>query len=106
MTEPLGTHRTSLAAWIAALRSELLSAAVTGRDRQPQFAVRQIELELEVVSTQDDDARGEIRFWVVGLEKGQRRTNEATQRIKLLLIPETLAGEVIRVQDQLNKKPE
>ena len=106
MSEPLGTRGTSLATWIAALRSELLSAAITGRNKQPQFAIHQIDLELEVVSTRDDDERGEIKFWVVGLEKGQKRTSEGTQRIKLSLIPETLSGEVVRVQDQLQHEPE
>lgn len=81
---PLGTA-------IAALRKEL-KTAISERDEELEFEIRDLELELtvEAASTHSDDLR--VTAWFLSLNNKAGRGDTIRHRLKLTLAPLVLDG--------------
>ncbi|MER5887182.1 trypco2 family protein [Streptomyces sp. NPDC001941] len=94
-----------LAEWIGALRTELRRAQQTADAHDIHFVVGPVELELEIATTRETGASGEVKFWVVGAAGSGRHVGESRQRITLSLTPEVPDGTPVKVGDQLDRQP-
>lgn len=70
---------------LARLRSDLLEARAEGEGKALRFLVEDIELELQMVTTQDTEGGVGIKFWVLNANAKAKDTAVATQRLKLKL---------------------
>lgn len=93
-----------LAEWIGALRSELRRAQDAASGQDLHFSVGPVELELEIATTREAGATGELKFWVVGVGGSGKQTAESRQRVTLSLTPESANGPV-KVGDRLPGQP-
>lgn len=94
-----------LAEWIGAPRTELRRAQASASGQDLHFVVGPVELELELATTREAGATGEVKFWVVGAGGSGRQTHESRQRITLSLTPGGTAGPV-KVGDRLAEPPQ
>lgn len=95
-----------LAEWIGALRAELRRAQQAAGEQDLHFAVGPVELELEISTTREAGASGQVKFWVVGAGGSGRLVGESRQRITLSLTPESPEGGQVRVGDRLDRPPQ
>jgi hypothetical protein len=70
---------------LARLRSDLLAARAEGEDKALRFLVEDIELELQMVTTQDTEGGIGIKFWVLNANAKGNDSAVATQKLKLRL---------------------
>jgi hypothetical protein len=77
--------RIPLAKMLAQLRAELLDAQAEGEDKQLRFQVDDIEIELQVATTQEDTGGIGIKFWVVNADAKLKDAEVKTQKVKLKL---------------------
>ena len=75
----------SLAAAIAALRSELLTAWQSGQDSRLRFRPSPVELSLEVVVTSDKSAKAGVKWWLLEAGGEVSRQLGSTHTVKLTL---------------------
>lgn len=75
-----------LADYISQLRRELSQAAGEGEGEALRFAVEEIEVELEVTTSQENSAEGGWDQWVV-LKIGGSDSKTLTQKMRLKLKP-------------------
>jgi hypothetical protein len=76
-----------LAKVIGDLRAELLSALAEGRDKELQFRLKPIELELQIAVTRDVEGSGGVKFWVIELGGKGSYENAMTHTLTLTLEP-------------------
>ncbi|SAL85249.1 hypothetical protein AWB68_07613 [Caballeronia choica] len=76
-----------LARVIEDLRAELLRALKEGADKDLQFRLKPIELELKLGVTATGEAKVGAEFWVVELGAKGTYENETTHALKLTLEP-------------------
>lgn len=74
-----------LPAMLAQLRSDLLEAKAEGEDKDLHFLVDDIELELQMATTQDKEGGVGIKFWVLNANAKGKSGTTATQKLKLRL---------------------
>jgi hypothetical protein len=96
--------RLPLADFIAALRSELRTAALT-KDPELQFNVGPVTVELTLMSHHEGSGKAGIRFWVVEAGASAAMTNESTQKVTLSLTPVTSSGDPWQVADEVTERP-
>jgi hypothetical protein len=70
---------------LAQLRSDLLAARAEGEDKALRFLVEDIEVELQMVTTQDTEGGIGIKFWVLNADAKAKDTAVATQKLRLRL---------------------
>jgi Trypsin-co-occurring domain 2 len=80
-----------LADSLTALRMELTSALVTGKDDPLKFQLNSILLEMEVVVTKDAGADGGVRFGVVSFGAKGSIADAKTHKLTLSLQPITFS---------------
>ncbi|MEU9107223.1 trypco2 family protein [Streptomyces xanthophaeus] len=100
------SHVAGLADWIGALRTELRRAQDLATGQDLHFVVGPVELELEIATTREAGATGEIKFWVVGAGGSGKQTGESRQRITLSLTPQDATGAAVKVGDRLPQQPQ
>jgi hypothetical protein len=88
-----------LADLIDAIRAELETAAINARDRQLQFEVEGVQLEVEVTTTGTREAEGGLKVWVLTIGASGSRANTATQKVTLNLGAVGLDGARFQVSD-------
>ena len=89
-----------LADFVDAVRSELETAAVHGRDRWLQFEVQDVQLELEVMTTGSRGADGGLQLWVLTVSARGSKANAATHKVTLKMNAVTTDGAKFRVSDR------
>jgi hypothetical protein len=97
-------HAIPLAEMVAALRQELERAMQEGRDKAVQFALDDIELELNVGISRQAGGQGGVQFWVFTLGASASRTASTTHTIRVALKARTAAGEDIRIKRETRQK--
>jgi hypothetical protein len=70
---------------LAQLRSDLLEAKAEGEGKELYFLVDDIEIELHMATTQDEEGGMGIKFWVLNAEAKGKSGVAATQKLKLRL---------------------
>lgn len=70
---------------LAQLRNDLLEAKAEGEGKDLHFLVDDIELELQMATTQEAQGGGGIKFWVVNAQGSGKIASNATQKLKLRL---------------------
>jgi hypothetical protein len=76
-----------LAEAIRALRRELLVAVREGADKELQFGLGPIELELQLEISREAGGEAGIKFWVVSVGAKGTRTSATTHTVKITLAP-------------------
>lgn len=74
-----------LADLIDAIRAELETAAITARNRSLQFEVKDVQLEVEVITTGTRQAEGGLKVWALTVGASGSRGHTATQKVTLTL---------------------
>jgi len=74
-----------LPAMLAQLRSDLLEAKAEGEGKDLRFFVDDIEIELQMATTQDKEGGVGIKFWVLNANAKGKSGATATQKLKLKL---------------------
>jgi hypothetical protein len=105
-----------LSKMLAQLRSDLLAAKAEGEKKDLRFLVDDIEIELQMATTQEDEGGVGIKFWALNANANAKikDTDALTQKIKLKLkaqqelidpatgkkttVPAKIAGKVKRKQ--------
>jgi hypothetical protein len=103
-----------LSKMLAQLRSDLLAAKAEGEKKDLRFLVDDIEIELQMATTQEDEGGVGIKFWALNANAKIKDTDALTQKIKLKLkaqqelidpatgkkttVPAKIAGKVKRKQ--------
>jgi hypothetical protein len=77
--------RIPLAKMLAQLRAELLDAQEEGKGKDLRFLVDDIEIELQIATTQEDTGGIGIKFWVVNANANLKDAEVKTQKVKLKL---------------------
>jgi hypothetical protein len=67
------------------LRQELLDAKAEGEGKDLKFMVDDIEIELQIATTQEDAGGVGIKFWVINADAKLREASAQTQKVKLKL---------------------
>lgn len=70
---------------LAQLRSDLLTARAEGEGKELRFLVEDIELELQMATTQDKEGGIGIKFWVLNADLKGKESAVATQKLRLRL---------------------
>jgi hypothetical protein len=74
-----------LAKMLAQLRAELLDAQKEGEGKDLHFLVEDIEVELQIATTQEDSGGAGIKFWVINADAKLKDAEVRTQKVKLKL---------------------
>jgi hypothetical protein len=80
-------HGVPLAAMIRQLRTELTAAITAAEGKELQFALGDVELELEVGVSNEGTADAGVRLWVLTLGGNGTHRAEHVQRVKVILTP-------------------
>lgn len=89
-----------LATMLGQLRQELLDARAAGEGSDLKFHIQDIELELQLGTTQEAAGGIGVKFWVYNADATVNASEVNTQRLKLKLKPKTTTGEDLEVSDQ------
>jgi Trypsin-co-occurring domain 2 len=89
----------SFANFVNAVRAELGAAAVKARDQQLQCAVQDVQLGVEVTTTDTREVDGGMKVWVLTIDGKGSRANAAARKVTLNLSPVTAEGTKFRVSD-------
>jgi len=68
---------------LADLRAELVTAQTDGAEQPIVFEMQDIELELQMTTTQDTKVKGGVKFWVVNAEGGGKQSVVGSHTLKL-----------------------
>jgi hypothetical protein len=90
--ESQDTSRIPLAKMLAELRTELLAAQQEGEGKDVRFLVDDIEIELQIATTQEDTGGVGIKFWVINADARLKDAEASTQKVKLKLALVDKAG--------------
>jgi hypothetical protein len=77
--------RIPLAKMLGQLRSELLEAQQEGEGKDLRFLVDDIEIELQIATTQEGTGGVGIKFWVINADAKLKGAEVKTQKVKLKL---------------------
>jgi hypothetical protein len=92
-----------LADLVDAVRRELEEAAHEARDRQLQFDVQDVQLEVEIATTRTGEGEGGVKVLVLNLGGKYSEAHASTQRVTLRLQPVTAEGTRFTVSDLTDK---
>lgn len=76
-----------LSGMLAELRKELLQAQETSKGSDLKFRIDDIEIELQVATTQEGEGGVGIKFWVISADAKGKVAEARTQTLKLKLKP-------------------
>jgi len=65
------------------LRAELIEAQQAGSDQPLQFEIQDIELELQMTTTQETNGKGKVHFWVFNAQAGAKAGHSGSHTIRL-----------------------
>ncbi|GAB2781836.1 trypco2 family protein [Amycolatopsis magusensis] len=87
-----------LAATVAALRRELLDAAVAAEDESVLFPVGEITVEFQVTVTREAEANAGVKFWVLEAGAAGSVARERVHTVTVTLAPPVdRTGEPVKV---------
>jgi Trypsin-co-occurring domain 2 len=96
--------------FVAGLRSELKAAhddaEQDGSQDGPRFAVGPVNVEFTLTAKKDASAKGGVRFYVFEFGASGSVGSEWTQRVSLVLTPETKDGRSYKVSDAMQDDPQ
>lgn len=100
----------SLRDFVAGLRSELKAAhddaEQDGSPDGPRFVVGPVNVEFTVTAKKDASAKCGVRFYVFELGASGSIGSETTQRVSLVLTPQTKDGDSYPVSDAISDDPQ
>ena len=86
-----------LASALRQLRAELIESMHAAEEEEIQFAVGDIELDLQFEVSSEAKGDAGIRFWLVSVGASAGTSRSTTHTVRLRLSPETSEGETLRV---------
>ena len=99
--------RIPLAKMLGQLRAELLEAQEEGKGKDLRFLVDDIELELQIATTQEASGGVGIKFWVVNADAKLKGAEVKTQRVKLKLATVDGAGNrAVKISSADTQRPD
>ncbi|ROR91074.1 trypco2 family protein [Nocardioides aurantiacus] len=85
-------RRLGLAESIESLRRELAEAIAVGAERDLQFEVGEIQLQLTLTAERSKEGSGGVKFWVVDARGGLSATDTVTHTLTVPLTPRPKGG--------------
>lgn len=85
---------------IDAVRGELELAAWKAENKDLQFLVEDVQLELEIETSRSRGGEGGLKIWVVNVGGKRERSDASTQRVTLTLGPVYRDGTSLKVSDR------
>ena len=79
---------------VVALRKELLEAQEEGAKQNLKFAVEEIDIEVELVTTKEGEGEGGVKFLVYDAKMKGKLAKARTHRLHLKLKPDTNGGDL------------
>lgn len=76
-----------LSKMLGQLRRELLDAQWEGQDSRLKFLIEDIEIELQIATTQEGEGGAGIKFWILNADAKVNLAETKTQKLKLKLKP-------------------
>jgi hypothetical protein len=96
-----------LAKMLGQLRDELLEAQAQGEGKDLRFLINDIEIELQVATTQEGTGGAGIKFWVVNADAKLRDAEVTTQKVKLKLAAVDREGNrVVKIASADTQRPD
>jgi len=97
-------NMTPLSDLLDTLRQELDKAAKQGSGSDTKFRFNEVEMELQVVTTNGGEVGAGVKFWVYNAEAKINASEVSTQRLTLKFTPVSAAtGEDITVSESATK---
>ena len=88
------------------LREELVLAKKQGKDKDLQFDISAIELELEVVIEKETGTGGKINYWIFQAGVDAKASKANTHKLKLTLQAIETNGKPLRVSQEQDERSE
>lgn len=95
-----------LAKMIGQLRAELLEAQRQGEGTDLRFLIEDVDIELQLATTQEGEGGFGIRFWVLDANAGGRGSEVLTQRVRLKLAAVDAEGKPIKIRSEATRRPD
>ena len=76
-----------LSKMLGQLRKELLDTRWEGQDSDLKFLIEDIEIELQIATTQEGEGGAGIKFWILNADAKINLAETKTQKLKLKLKP-------------------
>jgi hypothetical protein len=80
--------RLQIGEWLAELRKELAHAATMRQEEEPAFRLKQVVVQVSVMSSRQGTKKGGVKFWVVTGELADVKQSQLTHQITLTLEPQ------------------
>jgi hypothetical protein len=77
--------RLELSSVLNRLREEIAEASKASIKSDLRFEIQDVELEIQIVVTKEQNAGGKTSFWVLEANAGSKYANAVTQKVKLKL---------------------
>jgi YbbR domain-containing protein len=92
---------------LSELRKELLQAQGAGEDTALRFQIEDIEVELNIAATQEDEGGVGVKFWVLDASGKLKDAEVRTQRVKLKLKVVDAAGKSnVKIGSEATGRPD
>ena len=84
-----------LADCLTQLRDDLSVVAKKGKGSSIKFGIDEVSLEFQVVAGLDKEAKGRVKWWIIGADAGVKASDATTQKLSLKLrVVDAETGEV------------
>jgi len=93
----------ALTGLLDALRAELVEAQKIAQGQDLKFRLGNIEVELQVAVTSEDEVGGGVKFWVFNADAKEKLARQSIQTIRLQLTPEAGGRKPLNVSDKAPK---
>ena len=96
-----------LSKMLGQLRSELLQAKGEGEGTDLRFLIEDIEIDLQIATTQEDEGGAGIKFWVLDANAKIKDAEVHTQKVKLKLKAVEAEGNAgVKIGSEATRKPD
>ena len=89
-----------LADVLAQLRVNLAQAQQDGVGQDLRFALDDVEVELQLAVTKEEEGKAGVKFWVINAEAGGKLSDVTTQKIKLKMKVVDKDGRPVAIADK------
>ena len=96
----------SLANAIENLRAELEGALRQGKDRDIQFNIDSVDLEMEVVAEDETSGGAKVNWWIFGGGLDTKIKDASKHKLKLSMQPVNKHGEPLRIARERQGRPD
>jgi hypothetical protein len=94
------TNNIPLSQMIETLRNQMEESIKNAKNKDLQFSIESIELELKVGISHDTTGKAGVSFWIINVEGEHQFSKESIHTFKLILKPMSRSNATIRVNDE------